>query len=123
MPDALIRRRNALNLLGIIVLVSGIGGAGILYWTGKGRSPVQAMNRGTPTVENGWKDSTLSPDDTKGSFRDAELLYGKVGALIVSFWRRCEQFFSNPASGAAVIGLISAVLAFLCFLMAYRVPH
>ena len=122
MLDALIRRRNALNLLGIVVLVFGIGGAGILYWTGKSRSPGQAMNRET-TVENGWKDSTLSPDDTKGSFRDAELLYGKVGALIVSFWRRCEQFFSNPASGAAVIGLISAVLAFLCFLMAYRVPH
>ena len=123
MPDALIRRRNALNLLGIIVLVSGIGGAGILYWTGKGRSPVQAMNRGTPTVENGWKDSTLSPDDTKGSSRDVELLYGKVGALVISSWHRYELFFSSPASGATVIGLSSAVLAFLCFLVASRAPH
>jgi hypothetical protein len=123
MLDALIRRRNALNLLGIIVLVLGIGGAAVLYWTGKSRSPGQAMNRETPTVENGWKDSTLSPDDTKGSSRDLELLYGKVGSLVISFWHRCELFFTSPASAATVIGLVSAVLAFLCFLMANRAPH
>jgi hypothetical protein len=122
MPDALIRRRNALNLLGIIVLVFGIGGAAVLYWTGKSRSPGQAMNRETPTVENGWKDSTLSPDDTKGSSRDLELLYGKVGALVVSFWHRCELFLTSPTSGATVIGLVSAAVAFLCFLMANRAP-
>ena len=123
MPDALIRRRDALNLLGIIVLVFGIAGAAVIYWTGKSRSPGQAMNRETPTVENGWKDSTLSPDDTKGSSRDLELLYGKVGALVISFWHRCELIFSSPVSGATVIGLISVVLAFLCFLMANRAPH
>jgi hypothetical protein len=123
MPDALIRRRNALNLLGIIVLVFGIGSAAVLYWTGKTRSPGQATNWETPTVENGWKDSTLSPDDTKGSSRDLELLYGKVGTLVINFWHRGELFFTSPGSRAAVIGLVSAVLAFLCFLMANRAPH
>jgi hypothetical protein len=123
MLDGLIRRRNALNLLGIIMLVFGIGGAAVLYWTGKNHSPGQSMNRETPTVENGWKDSTLSPDDTKGSSRDLGLLYGKVGALVISFWHRCELFFTSPASGATVIGLVSAALALLCFLMANRAPR
>jgi hypothetical protein len=71
-------------------------------------------------VQNGWQDSTLSPDDAKGSSRDLELLYGKVGALVISFWNRCEEFFRHPATGEIVIGLISVVLAFLCFLMANR---
>ena len=72
MLNALIRRRSALNLLGIILLVFGIGGAGILYWAGKSRSPGRVM-RETPTAENGWKDSTLSPDDTKGSSGESVL--------------------------------------------------
>jgi hypothetical protein len=118
MPNPLIRRRTTLNLLGILVLLLGIGGASIVYRTENNRG--QSTNQETPKVQNGWQDSTLSPDDTKGSSRDLELLYGKVGALVIGFWTRCEEFFSHPATGGTVIGLISVVLAFICFLRANR---
>jgi hypothetical protein len=118
MLNAVIRRRTALNLLGILVLLLGIGSASIVYRTENNRW--QSTNQENPKVQNGWQDSTLSPDDAKGSSRDLELLYGKVGALVISFWNRCEEFFRHPATGEIVIGLISVVLAFLCFLMANR---
>ena len=72
MVNALIRRRTALNLLGILMLLLGIGGASVGYRTENNRW--QSRNQETPKAQNGWQDSTLSPDDTKGSSRDLELL-------------------------------------------------
>jgi hypothetical protein len=102
----------------MLVLLLGMGGAGIIYRAENNRW--QSTNQEPPKVQNGWQDSTLSPDDAKGSSRDLEPLYGKVGALVIRFWNRCEEFFSHPATGGIVIGLISVVLAFICFLMANR---
>ncbi|MGA8656678.1 MAG: hypothetical protein WB586_11075 [Chthoniobacterales bacterium] len=120
MPNAFHKRRTAINLLGIVVLVLGIASANIVYWREEDRSPKQKENQGASNVENGWKDSTLSPDDSKGSSRDIEMLYGKLGALLISSWHRCEELLSGPKSGATVIGVISAVLAFTCFVAANR---
>lgn len=120
MPNTLLKRRAALNLLGIAALLLGIGSACLVYWTGEDRSPGQIKSQGTSNVENGWKDSTLSPEDSKGSSRDIEMLYGKLGVLLTSSWHRCQEFLNGPKSGATTIAIISALTAFTCFVLAIR---
>jgi hypothetical protein len=120
MPNSLLKRRTALNLFGIVVLLLGIGSASLVYWTGEDRSPRQSKSQGTSNVENGWKDSTLSPEDSKGSSRGIEMLYGKLGVLLISSWHRCQELLNGPKSGAAMIAIISALTAFTCFVLAIR---
>lgn len=120
MPSALLKRRTALNLLGIAVLLLGVCSACLVYWTGEDRSPRQSKSQGTSDMGNGWKDSTLSPEDSKGSSRDIEMLYGKLGVLLTTSWHRCQELLNDPKSGATMIVIISALTAFTCFVLAIR---
>ena len=90
-PSSSYRHRVALNRLGIVVLLIGIGSAIIIYWSGQVRSARQFNQQGSFNAEGGWKDGTLPPEDTKRFSRDVEMYYGKVGLLVVK-WQLCWTF-------------------------------
>lgn len=89
------RQSAHLRLAGIIVLVLGISGAGVIYWT---RSP------------------DLSDDPSMLGFNKREerqmgLLYGKMGTLIQDWSEDLKQ----PSTQAVLILGFSALVAGGCF--------
>lgn len=113
------RRRTTFNLLGAVALLVCLGCATIAYWREQDRSARQADNPGTYGAQNGWTDGTLAPEDAKGSSRDLEQNFGKVGVLIVNAWHRLREL--NPfESPATVTAMASLLVAFTCFFVACR---
>jgi hypothetical protein len=116
---AWLRRRTAFNAIGVAVLLLGLICATVAYWGGRDRSARQGDDRGTYNAESGWTDGTLPPEDTKGSSRDLELNFGKVGALIINGWRQLEGLPLFESS-AATIATASLLVALGCFFVAHR---
>jgi hypothetical protein len=114
--SSLKKRAELLKTLGVLVLVLGAASASIVYWSGQKRSASQSNNQGT-SADSGWKDSTLSSEDLKGSSRTIEMNYGKVAVLMVSWLHWWEQFKSHE-SLAMVIATISTLTAITCFILA-----
>jgi len=104
------RHAATLNTVGVIVLLVGMGSAGLVYWLGRDRSV-------SSTANGGWRDSSLSLTDSKASTRDIELYGGKVEVLMV----KCLGWLERPESLAIIIATISALVALGCFLVARRV--
>jgi hypothetical protein len=105
------RHATTLNIVGVIVLFVGLGGAGLVYWLGQ--------NRAAPSTTNGdWQDGTLSLTDSKISTRDIELYGGKLEVVMVKFL----DWLQHPSSLAIVIAVISVLIAVGCFLLARSVP-
>jgi hypothetical protein len=111
-----LRQRALFNVLGAVFLVLGIVSAGLVVWTEQHRS---ARRSETNSSDSGWKDDTLSSDDSKTSMRQSEMLVGKVGALIAYWWRRSAEL-ATPEGVAMMFAMISVLAAFGCFVVADR---
>jgi hypothetical protein len=116
---AWLRRRTAFNAIGVTVLLLGLICATVVYWGERDRSARRADDPGSYNAESGWTDDTLPPEDTKGSSRDLEQNFGKVGALIVNGWRQLEGL-PPFGSSAALIATASLLMALSCFFVAHR---
>ena len=100
-PPALARRRaRRLRLIGSLVLLLGLGGAGAVYWLGT-RGP------------------ELSDDPAmlgyhRAADRQMAILYGKQGRLIEDFSDALKQ----PGTQAGLIGIVTVVIGAGCFYFA-----
>ena len=115
--SSLKNRAELLKTLGVLVLVVGVVSASIVFWSGQKRSSSQSNSQETSVVDGGWKDSTLSSEDLKGSSRTIEMNYGKVAVLMVSWLHWWEQLEPHE-SLAIVIATISTLTAITCFILA-----
>ena len=111
-----LRRRALFNILGAVMLAMGIISAGMVVWTEQHRS---ARRSETSSSDSGWKDDSLSSEDSKTSTRQSEMLVGKVGASIAYWWRRSTELVS-PEGLAMMFAMISVLAAFGCFVLADR---
>jgi hypothetical protein len=94
------RQARRLRIIGIVVLLAGIAGAGMVYWMGT-RSP------------------DFSNDPTMAGYNRAEtqqlgILYGKQGVLIQEWSDDLKQ----PGTQAIIIAVVSAIIASGCFYFA-----
>jgi hypothetical protein len=94
------RRSARLRLIGIIVLLAGVIGAGTVYWLGS-RSP------------------NISDDLSMVGFNRAQRrqmgqLYGKMGTFIED----CSEDLKRPGTQAVLIAGFSVVVAYGCFFFA-----
>ena len=113
------RRAELLKTIGVVILVLGIGSASVVYWNGQNSSASQSNHRETLNSQGGWSDSTLAPEDMKGSSRTIEMNFGKVPVLILNWLHRWKQL--KPSESLAItIGMISILTALGCFLIANR---
>jgi flagellar basal body-associated protein FliL len=110
------KHRATLNTLGVVILILGLGVAGIIYWTGHTRSTRQSNNQATSSLDGSWHDTTLSREDSKRANRDIEMYYGRVGMLSV----RLQDWFTEPASQALTIAIVATLTALALFLTAHR---
>ena len=104
-PHSSSRRAARLRLIGIIVLLLGIGGAGVVYWLGT-RSP-DVM------------DDLSMVGYNKAQTRQMGMLYGKMGPAV-------EQFFDDlnqPGTQAEIIVAVSILVAAGCFYFARLLDH
>ena len=87
-------------MIGIIVLVLGIGGAGVVYWLGT-RSPDVS-------------DDLSMLGYNKAQMRQMGMLYGKMGPVIEEWFDDLKQ----PGTQAEIIVVISVLIAAGCFYFA-----
>ena len=113
-PSSSRKRRTAFNALGVLVLVLGTGSAGLIYWHAQQSSATPPNGQAISTVEGGWQDGTLAPQDSKKSSRDLELYYGKAGMLTI----RLRDWLEQPETLAIIIATVSTLVAAGCFLVA-----
>jgi hypothetical protein len=113
------RRAELLKTIGVVVLVLGIGSACVVYWSGQNRSASQSNHQEALNTQGGWGDSTLAPEDMKGSSRTIEMNFGKVAVLILN-WLHWWKQLKPHESLAITIGMISILTALSCFLVANR---
>lgn len=113
------RRAERLKTVGVAVLVLGLIAASVIYWSGEKRSPTGSQSGETPDLQGSWKDSTLSPEDLKGSSRTIEMNYGRVSVLIVNLLHRWQALKPHQWL-AVVVATIAALIALSCFLIAKR---
>jgi hypothetical protein len=100
-----------LNAAGAVMLVTSVLSAGGAVWL---QQHHEAGKAESSLAENGWKDDTLPLEDSKSEFRQREALSGKIGALVLGFWRVCETIASpeNAGMGIATILLVGATCCF-----------
>jgi hypothetical protein len=94
------RRARRLRMIGFIVLVLGIGGAGILYWL-RTRSP-------------DFSDDLSMVGYNRAETRQMGQLYGKSGLLIEEWSEDLKQ----PGTQAIIIVVVSTLIAAGCFYFA-----
>ena len=105
------RHSRTLQAVGVLVLLVGIGSAGLVIRFGL--APVPA----TPT--NGdWQDSSLALTDSKSATRNIELYGGKVEVLMV----RLLDWAQRPEGLALLIISGAVVIALGCFGIARHLP-
>ena len=88
-------------MVGALVLLLGLGGAGIVYWTG------------SPPVDLSSDPATAR--DYKTETRDIEINFGKMGLLMNEWMTDLER----PGTQAAIIALVSILAASGCFYFAH----
>ena len=103
-------RREALNTAGIVVLLLGLGSAGIVYFTGQ-RQPLDQANA---NVTGEYQDGTLSVGDSKKLSRTIEMNWGKLGVLTEK-WSHWRDALSQPKPLSFTIATLSALVAYACF--------
>jgi flagellar basal body-associated protein FliL len=99
------RRSAQLRMIGVIVLVLGLGGAGLVYWLGT-RSP-DVM------------DDLSMVGYNKAQTRQMGMLYGKMGPVIEEWFDDLKQ----PGTQAEIIVAVSIVAAAGCFYFARLLGH
>ena len=95
------RRARRLRLAGLIVLLVGIGGAGVVYWLG-----TRAVNMADDLSMVGFD---------KSEQRQMGVLYGKQGELIEDWTNDLKQ----PGTQAGIIAATTILVAAGCFYFAH----
>jgi flagellar basal body-associated protein FliL len=104
-PDSSSKRSARLRLIGVIVLLLGIGGAGAVYWLGT-RSP-DVM------------DDLSMVGYNRARTRQMGMLYGKMGPVIEEWFDDLKQ----PGTQAEIIVVVSIFAAAGCFYFARLMGH
>ncbi len=105
-PDSSSKRRaRRLRTIGLIVLVLGLGGAGLVYWLGT-RSP-DVM------------DDLSMVGFNKARTRQMGMLYGKMGPAVEQFFDELKQ----PGTQAEIIVAVTILIAAGCFYFARLLDH
>jgi flagellar basal body-associated protein FliL len=104
-PHSSSKRAARLRLIGIIVLLLGIGGAGVVYWLGT-RSPDVS-------------DDLSMVGYNKARTRQMGMLYGKMGPVIEEWSDDLKQ----PGTQAKIIVGVSILAAAGCFYFARLLGH
>ena len=97
-------QRARLRIIGVVVILLGIGSAGIVYWIG---------TRSADSTEDPLL-AGYSGAQSRAESRQMGLLYGKSGVLIDDLWNDLKR----PGTQAAIIAGVSALIAFGCFYLA-----
>ena len=104
-PHSSSRRAARLRIIGIIVLVLGLGGAGLVYWLGT-RSPDVS-------------DDLSMVGYNKAQTRQMGMLYGKMGPVIEEWFDDLKQ----PGTQAEIVVVVSILVAAGCFYFARLLGH
>jgi flagellar basal body-associated protein FliL len=104
-PDSSSKRAARLRMIGVIVLLLGIGSAGLVYWLGT-RSP-DVM------------DDLSMVGFNKARTRQMGMLYGKMGPVIEGWFDDLTQ----PGTQAEIIVVVSMLIAAGCFYFARLLDH
>jgi hypothetical protein len=99
-PDSSSKRAARLRMIGLIVLLLGIGSAGVVYWLGT-RSPDVS-------------DDLSMLGYNKAQTRQMGMLYGKMGPVIEEWFEDLKQ----PGTQAEIIAAVSILVAAGCFYIA-----
>jgi hypothetical protein len=103
MPSSSKQRARRLKMIGVVVLMLGVIGAGLVYWLGT-RSP-------------DLSDDLSMTGFNRAETRQMEILYGKQGELIEDLSNDLKQ----PGTQAIIIIAAAALVAGGCFYFA-RLP-
>ena len=115
-PFSLISRARAraiLNVLGAAILLVGLGTA-VAIWRAQDR-----VDKSNPDQEVGNAMAPLAPTDSPKQSRDIEIYYGKTG-LLMQRWSEKAKDLTHGKPLADLIGVVSALTATGCFLLAAR---
>jgi len=104
-PHSSSKRAAWLRMIGVIVLVLGLGSAGVVYWLGT-RSP-DVMDNLSMVGYN------------KAQTRQMGMLYGKMGPVIEEWFDDLKQ----PGTQAEIIAVVSILVAACCFYFARLLGH
>ncbi|MGO9586937.1 MAG: hypothetical protein ACLP2Y_12145 [Limisphaerales bacterium] len=104
-PRSSSRRSARLRILGIVVLVLGLGSAGVVYWLGT-RSPDVS-------------DDLSMVGYNKAQARQMGMLYGKMGPVIEEWFNDLQQ----PGTQAEIIVVVSILISAGCFYFARLLGH
>ena len=104
-PDSSSRRSARLRIIGTVVLVLGLGSAGLVYWLGT-RSPDVS-------------DDLSMLGYNKAQTRQMGMLYGKMGPVIEEWFDDLKQ----PGTQAEIIVAVSILVAAGCFYFARLLDH
>jgi hypothetical protein len=96
-PDSFSKRQRRLRSAGLLLLLLGLGGAGVVYWTGTAPEDTAA----DPATARAYRTER----------RDIEINFGRVGVITNDL----EADFERPGTQAAVIAVVSILLASGCF--------
>lgn len=108
-PGSSFKRGAAINRIGTVVLVVGLGAAVLIDWNGQVRSARQSSSQGNTNAAAGWQDTTLPAEDTKRFAHDVEMNYGKVGVLAAKgqiWWENLQ-----PSDRWAIVIALLSILA------------
>ena len=104
-PQSCSKRAARLRIIGVIVLVLGLGSAGVVYWLGT-RSPDVS-------------DDLSMVGYNKAQTRQMGMLYGKMGPVIEEWFDDLKQ----PGTQAEIIVVVSILAAVGCFYFARLMGH
>ena len=104
-PYSSSRRVARLRMIGIVVLLLGMGGAGVVYWLGT-RAPDVS-------------DDLSMVGYNKAQTRQMAMLYGKMGPVIEEWSNDLKQ----PGTQAEIIVAVSILAATGCFYFARLLGH
>ena len=99
------KRSRRLRIIGVLVLLVGIGSAGLVYWLG------------TRTLD--VKDDLSLAGFNKAQRRQMGQLYGKMGLAVEEFFDDLKQ----PGTQAKIIVAVSILAAAGCFYFARSTGH
>lgn len=99
-PDSTGQRRGRLRIVGVVVLLLGLGGAGVVYWTGTAPADLSA----DPATARAYKTGE----------RNIEINFGKMGVMM-NDWL---EDLKDPATQAVIIAAASMLVAGGCFYFA-----
>ena len=112
LPQSTIQLRSALNWLGVVILLAGLGSATVIWRT-------SGPDSANPDQERIDPSTPLAPSDSRKQTRQIEIYYGKTGVL-AERWREEIERFKSGRPLAKLVVVVSLIAAFGCFLLASR---